>query len=153
MLEGFSVEEKGVEDLRLKRETVGLWRRGTTLPIIWSWDMRLFCGATYGQLQKMKKSGGCLGWSVVVAIEETEGEEEATEGKASGGEAGRRLLRLNRRRKDRFAVGTMTVSLWGEIGEGRSREGDGGRDRPTLVVRQTKDRQLWRGRLALVSKG
>ena len=92
----------------------------------------------------MKKSGGCLGWSVVIAVEEIEGEEEAAEGKALGGEAGRRLLRLNRRGKDRFGatVGTMTVGLWGENGEGRSHEGDGGRDRPTLVVRQTRDGQL-----------
>jgi hypothetical protein len=71
-------------------------------------------------------------------------------------------LRLNRRGKKRFgaAMGMITVGLWwknGEgrsrKGEGRSREGDGGRDRSTLVVRQTRDGQLWRGRLALVSKG
>jgi hypothetical protein len=37
---------------------------------------------------------------VAVAVEEIEGEEEATKGKALGGEAGRRLLRLNRRGKD-----------------------------------------------------
>jgi hypothetical protein len=103
----------------------------------------------------MMKNGGCLGWFVVIAVEETEGEEEAAKGKASGGKAGRRLLRLNMRGKDRFGatVGTMTVGLWGENGEGRSREEDGGRDRPTLVVRQTRDGQLRRGRLALVSKG
>ena len=61
----------------------------------------------------MKKSGGCLGWYVAVVVEEIEGEEEATEGKASSGEVGRRLLRLNRRGKDRFgaAVGTMMVGL------------------------------------------
>jgi hypothetical protein len=49
-------------------------------------------------------------------------------------------------------VGTMTVGLWWKNGEGRSREGDGGRDRSTLVVRQTRDGQLWRGRLVLVSE-
>jgi hypothetical protein len=31
----------------------------------------------------MKKSGGYLGWSVVIAVEETKGEEDAAEGKAS----------------------------------------------------------------------
>jgi len=51
---------------------------------------------------------------------------------------------LNRRGKDRYgaAVGTMMVGLWGENGEGRSREGDRGRNQPTLVVRQTRDGQL-----------
>lgn len=49
-------------------------------------------------------------------------------------------------------MGTMTVGLWWKNGEGRSREGDGGRDRSTLVVRQTRDGQLWRGRLVLVSE-
>ncbi|KAL9362638.1 hypothetical protein Peur_045423 [Populus x canadensis] len=91
VLEGFVVEENGVVvrsgqketwRLRLKRETVGLWRWGTTLPILWLREMRLFCGVTCGQSQKIKKSGGCLGWSVVVAVEETEREEEAAEGKA-----------------------------------------------------------------------
>ena len=48
-------------------------------------------------------------------------------------------------------MGTMTVGLWWKNGEGRSREGDGGRDWSTLVVRQTRDGQLWRGRLVLVS--
>ncbi|KAJ7002482.1 hypothetical protein NC653_007841 [Populus alba x Populus x berolinensis] len=49
--------------------------------------------------------------SVAVAVEETEREEEAAEGKAFGGEVGRRLLRLNMRGNDIFraAVGTMTV--------------------------------------------
>jgi hypothetical protein len=72
-----------------------------------------------------------------------------------GGEAGKRLLQLNRRGKDRYgaAVGTMMVGLWGENWEGRSREGDRGRNQSTLVVRQTRDGQLWRGRLALVFKG
>jgi hypothetical protein len=37
---------------------------------------------------------------VAIIVEELEGEEEATKGKALGGEAGRRLLRLNRRGKD-----------------------------------------------------
>jgi len=50
-------------------------------------------------------------------------------------------------------MGMITVGLWWKNREGRSREGDGGRDRSTLVVRQTRDGQLWIGRLALVSKG
>jgi hypothetical protein len=31
----------------------------------------------------MKKSGGCLSWSVALAVEETKGEEDVVEGKAS----------------------------------------------------------------------
>jgi hypothetical protein len=31
----------------------------------------------------MKKSGGCFSWSVAIVVEETEGEEDPTEGKAS----------------------------------------------------------------------
>jgi hypothetical protein len=31
----------------------------------------------------MKKSGGCFGWSVAIAVEETKGEEDPAEGKAS----------------------------------------------------------------------
>ena len=58
-----------------------------------------------------------------IAAEETEGEEETPEGKASSGEAGRRWLRLNRRGKDRFGSccgyddGRSVVGKWrGEIG-------------------------------------
>jgi hypothetical protein len=103
----------------------------------------------------VREETGPVSWSVAIAIEETKREEEAAEGKTLGGEVGRRLLGLNRRGKDRFGVtvGTMTIGLWLKNGEGRSRKGDGGRDRSTLVVRRTRDGQLWRHRLALVSKG
>nr|TKS14933.1 hypothetical protein D5086_0000038560 [Populus alba] len=126
VLEGLGVEEKGVAFWSGQKETWHLW-------------LKRDCG-----------------FSVAVAVEETEREEEAAEGKAFGGEVGRRLLRLNMRGNDIFraAVGTMTVGLWGGGNrEGRSREGDGGRDQSTLVARQTKNRQLWRGRVDLVSKG
>ena len=62
---------------------------------------------------------------MAIIVEELEGEEEATKGKALGGEAGRRLLRLNRRGKERKGLiwsccgnddGRSVVEKWrGEI--------------------------------------
>jgi hypothetical protein len=50
----------GRKDLLTKKETVDLRRWGTALPVLWSVEMRLFCGAACGRL-KMRE----LGLSVV----------------------------------------------------------------------------------------
>uniref|UniRef100_U7E2R8 Uncharacterized protein n=1 Tax=Populus trichocarpa TaxID=3694 RepID=U7E2R8_POPTR len=51
---------------------------------------------------KMKKSGGCLGWSVAVAVEETEGEADVADGEGAAAAGG-----LG------FGGGRSVVSGWG----------------------------------------
>jgi len=60
------------------------------------------CGAACGRLQKMKKSGGCLGWSVAVAVEETKREADVADGEGAAAAGG-----LG------FGGGRSAVSGWG----------------------------------------
>jgi hypothetical protein len=55
----------------------------------WRRELSVWVAAKAG-VQKMKKSRGCLGWSVAVAVEETEGEADVAdeEGNATAGGLG-----------------------------------------------------------------